>query len=196
MAPALGLCRGDRDLPPMTMRRIAVGGHNLILINDRGGPVRAFHNTCRHRGAELCPVDERALQSRLIVCPYHQWSYGLSGDLAEREAGQTFVTLLPTMFVVAHVDYVRIVSLHPVGPERTALKAEWLFPAATLAAPGFDLGNVVNFAGLVMMQDGAACEMNQRGLHSERFERGTLMPQEFDVLRFQEWVRRALNRPA
>ena len=115
---------------------------------------------------------------------------------AEREAGQTFVTLLPTMFVVAHVDYVRVVSLHPLGPERTALKAEWLFPAATLAAPGFDLGNVVNFADLVMMQDGAACEMNQRGLHSERFERGRLMPQEFDVFRFQEWVRRALNRPA
>jgi Rieske 2Fe-2S family protein len=29
----------------------------------------------------------------------------------EREAGQTFVTLLPGMFVVAHVDYVRAVSL-------------------------------------------------------------------------------------
>jgi Rieske 2Fe-2S family protein len=31
--------------------------------------------------------------------------------------------------------------------------------------------------------------MNQRGLKSERFARGRLMPQEFDILRFHDWVR-------
>lgn len=112
---------------------------------------------------------------------------------AERNAGQLFVTMLPTMFIVAHVDYVRAVSLKPLGPEKTELRAEWLFPAATLAQPGFDLGNVVDFATLVLNQDGMACEMNQRGLRSSKFEQGVLMPQEFDVHRFQSWIRRQLG---
>ena len=97
------------------------------------------------------------------------------------------------MFVVAHVDYVRTVTLRPLGPERTELRAEWLFPAATLAEPGFDLRNVVDFATLVMSQDGAACEMNQRGLKSSKYEHGVLMPQEFDLYRFQSWIRERLE---
>lgn len=329
------------DLPVMTMRRIEIGGQNLILVRDRDGAVTAFHNTCRHRGSELCTEAEKSLASRLITCPYHQWSYGLDGRLArtpyvsltpdfdkrdhglfgihvtiwngfiflsladappvfaeapdlgahvldnwpmadlvtghtftkvldcnwkifwenyneclhcpgihpelcdavpiyglgymaeneapgwepgqesgtplktgastwslngkpcgpefpglteaERAGGQLFVTLLPTMFIVAHVDYVRAVSLRPLGPEKTELKAEWLFPAETLAQPGFDLGNVVDFATLVMSQDGMACEMNQRGLKSSKYRHGTLMPQEFDVHRFQSWVRQRLE---
>ena len=87
----------------------------------------------------------------------------------------------------------RAVSLRPLGPERTELTAKWLFPKETLDAPGFDLDDAVRFAKRVIQQDGAACEMNQRGLRSARYKSGTLMPQEFDVHRFQEWVRRQLN---
>ncbi len=112
---------------------------------------------------------------------------------AERDAGYLFVTLLPTMFIVAHVDYVRAVSLRPIGPEKTELKAEWLFPRETLAAPGFDLGNVVDFTKIVLRQDGDACEMNQRGLRSSRFTRGVLAPQEYAVFQVHEWVRRQLE---
>ena len=114
---------------------------------------------------------------------------------AQRTAGYTFVTLMPTMYIVAHVDYVRTVSLRPLGPEETELTAEWLFAPETLAAPGFDLANVVDFATTVMIEDGAACEMNQRGLRSSRFAGGTLMPQEFDVFHFQQWVRQQLGEP-
>jgi Rieske 2Fe-2S family protein len=103
--------------------------------------------------------------------------------------GQLFVTMLPTMFIVAHVDYVRTVSLTPLGPESTELKAEWLFPPETLGNPEFNLSKVVDFASLVMEQDGDACEMNQRGLKSTRYDHGRLMPQEFDVYRFQQWIR-------
>jgi Rieske 2Fe-2S family protein len=44
----------------------------------------------------------------------------------------------------------------------------------------------------VIEQDGAASEMNQRGLRSSAFKAGRLMPQEFDVHRFQQWVRSRL----
>ena len=111
----------------------------------------------------------------------------------ERNAGHTFVTIYPTMFVVAHVDYIRIVSLHPCGPERTRLRAEWLFPAETLASPNFDLANVVDFATIVLRQDGEACEMNQRGLKSPAYSQARLMPEEYEIHNFQNWVMREMG---
>ena len=71
----------SNDLSAMTMRRLSVAGQNLILVKDQDGSITCFHNTCRHRGSELCSAAERSLTSRLIVCPYHQWSYSLSGKL-------------------------------------------------------------------------------------------------------------------
>lgn len=107
---------------------------------------------------------------------------------AEREAGYTFVTLWPSVYVVAHVDYVRAVRLEPLGPERTRLVAEWYFPPATLAQDDFDAAKVADFAKLVMMQDGEAAEMNQRGLRSPRHEHGRLMPEEYEIHRFHRWL--------
>ena len=72
---------------------------------------------------------------------------------AERAAGQTYATHLPSMFVVGHVDYVRTVSLRPVGPEQTELTAEWLFAPEALASDGFDLDNIVSFGVQVLEED-------------------------------------------
>jgi Rieske 2Fe-2S family protein len=113
----------------------------------------------------------------------------------ERANGHNFVTIYPTMYIVAHVDYVRAVSLMPLGPERTRLSAVWLFPQETLAQPRFDPGAVAEFATIVMEQDAEACEMNQRGLRSERYGHGRLMPQEFDIAKFHNWVRGQLETP-
>lgn len=111
----------------------------------------------------------------------------------ERETAHNFVTLYPSSFTVAHVDYVRTVSLKPLGPEETRLTAEWLFPPETLAAGDFDLADVVDFATGVLNEDGAACEMNQRGLKSSAYRSGRLMPQEFDIAHFHDWVRTRLG---
>jgi Rieske 2Fe-2S family protein len=47
---------------------------------------------------------------------------------------------------------------------------------------------VAEFAKIVLTQDGAACEMNQRGLASPAYERGRLMPEEYEIHRFHGWV--------
>ncbi len=39
---------------------------------------------------------------------------------------------LPSVFLVGHVDYVRVVRLRPLGPERTELRVEYLFSPQTL----------------------------------------------------------------
>jgi Rieske 2Fe-2S family protein len=94
--------------------------------------------------------------------------------------------------MVGHVNYVRVVRLHPLGPEKTELRAQWLFPAQTLADEHFDLGNIVEFTQLVMDQDATACEINQGGLHSIAHKAGILMPQEYVIHQFHQWVRAAL----
>lgn len=112
---------------------------------------------------------------------------------AERTAGHTFVTVYPAMFLVAHVDFVRTVRLTPLGPETTRLTAEWLFAPEAMTAPGFDLSQAVDFAARVLAEDGAACEMNQRGLREGGITAARLMPQEFDIKAFHDWVRERMN---
>ena len=42
---------------------------------------------------------------------------------------------------------------------------------------------------LVIEQDGAACELNQQGIKSRPFDHGILVPQEYAVWDFHEWLR-------
>jgi Rieske 2Fe-2S family protein len=51
----------------------------LIVLRDEDGNIRALHNVCRHRGSLVCT--ESTGHSKRLVCPYHQWTYGLNGKL-------------------------------------------------------------------------------------------------------------------
>ena len=55
-----------------------VGGP-ILLLKDTDGTLRAFANTCRHRGARLTEGSDTCVR---LVCPYHAWSYRLDGSLA------------------------------------------------------------------------------------------------------------------
>ncbi|MBS0224064.1 MAG: aromatic ring-hydroxylating dioxygenase subunit alpha [Proteobacteria bacterium] len=57
---------------------IDFAGVPIILTRDQSNRVRAFANTCRHRG---CQIVEGSGNSKALVCPYHGWTYGLSGEL-------------------------------------------------------------------------------------------------------------------
>ena len=337
------ICREADLAQPLAFRRFRIGTQDIVVLRDDTGALRAFHNTCRHRGSQLCQESEGRLKARLITCPYHAWSYSLRGDLvrvpskslpegfdkadhplyrvalstwrgfvfanlqedaagsaqtsfdtasgnlgnwpletlvsgyvlkkvmncnwkifwenfneclhcpgvhkdlsrlvpiygrglmgrhddpdwvrhadndapefsgglrdgaetwsrdgqahgpvfsgltpAERAAGQTYATSLPSMFIVGHVDYVRTVRLVPLGPEQTELTAEWLFSPEALTAPQADIDNIVAFGRQVLEEDAAICEVNQKGLRSMRHQAGVLMPEEYDLHRFHNWVR-------
>jgi glycine betaine catabolism A len=324
-----------------------LGDQRILLVRDDAGQLQAFHNTCRHRGAELCKEPFGHLKSGQIVCPYHAWAYNMQGDLLrttskrhaqgfevgnfplykvrarewngfifvaltddpppfeklfdlpidrlnawpledlvvghvllktikcnwkiywenyneclhcpgvhpklsqlvpiygrglleerddpywtvhaaeddpkfkgglrsgaetwsldgratsiefpglsaqDRKAGHIYMTGLPSMFIVGHVDYVRVVRLRPLGPEQAELRVEYLFLPETLADPKFDLGNVVDFTNLVMTEDADICEVNQRGLHAAPHVRGVVMPEEYVLRQFHDWVRAELAR--
>jgi Rieske 2Fe-2S family protein len=339
------VCRASTLAEASSFRTFTIGGQSILVVRDEKGVLRAFHNTCRHRGSALCAEPHGKLRGKAITCRYHGWSYDLRGRLAavpalgmsadfdrrnfplydvalaewggsvfvnlaaspkpleetlrpnaqrlanwpmaeltvghvvrtklacnwkifwenfsecyhcpgvhpelcslvpiygrsisnpyddpdwashrddpnpkfrgglrpgavtwsldggtqgaafpglsaeEQAAGHRFVTLWPTMYAVGHIDYMRIVSMRPLAPEETELTIEWLFSEETLANPQFDIENAVGMARLVVEQDGAACELNQKGIRSIAHRHGVLMPQEHAVYAFQQWVLRGL----
>ena len=56
------------------------GGAAVIVMRGDDGVIRAFYNTCRHRGAPLVQQAEGRVGPSL-VCGYHGWSYNRSGQL-------------------------------------------------------------------------------------------------------------------
>src|SRR5215813_4966914 len=66
-------------------REIEIAGTSIIVVRDKSGTVRAFHNVCRHRGNKLVwdefPSEETQGSCRQFVCKYHGWRYGLDGEL-------------------------------------------------------------------------------------------------------------------
>lgn len=340
------VCREADIAQPLEFRTFRIGTQEVLVVRDETGVLRAFHNSCRHRGSQLCTASQGRLKARLLTCPYHAWSYSLRGDLVRvpsktlpegfdkgdyplhpvalsvwrgfvfvnldqdaagdavdhfdpgsgdlgnwplenlvtghvftktincnwkvfwenyneclhcpgvhkhlsalvpiygrgmmarhddpdwalhadndapefsgdlREGAETwsadgrahgpkfpglseaeqraqvYVTHLPSMFVVGHVDYVRSVRLRPLGPEETELTAEWLFSPEALASDTLDLDNIVAFGEEVLREDAQICEINQRGLHSLRYQAGVLMPEEYELHRFHDWVRARLD---
>ncbi|TIP08018.1 aromatic ring-hydroxylating dioxygenase subunit alpha [Mesorhizobium sp.] len=59
-------------------------GEEIIVVRfgDAEEEVAAYYNVCTHRGSRLCTKDGRG---RLLVCPYHAWSYRLTGELQTRQ---------------------------------------------------------------------------------------------------------------
>lgn len=74
---------------PGSFFTVQVGDYPVVIVRGRDGEIRAFHNSCRHRGSRVCTT-ERGTSARL-VCPYHQWTYDLDGKLIfARHMGEDF----------------------------------------------------------------------------------------------------------
>ena len=77
--------------------------------------------------------------------------------------------------------------------EKTEVVSELLFHPSVPGPYDDDIKSISDFLDLVMEQDCRICEINQKGMHSNRFENGILVPQEYGVLDFQKWVLRELG---
>ncbi len=58
---------------------LKIGDDGIVIVRGQDNQIRAFYNTCRHRGSQVC-IGASGKAKRL-VCPYHQWSYDLDGSL-------------------------------------------------------------------------------------------------------------------
>lgn len=60
------------------------GQESIIVVRDKEGALHAHLNVCRHRGSRVCT--ESAGNARVLVCPYHAWTFELSGQLRSGRA--------------------------------------------------------------------------------------------------------------
>ncbi|MDO3720528.1 aromatic ring-hydroxylating dioxygenase subunit alpha [Marinobacter sp. chi1] len=76
------------ELPnPNDFRTVATHSGNVLFTRTEAGEVKAFHNVCRHRGAQ---VESRASGcAKAFSCPYHAWRYGNDGQLLSAPFEQT-----------------------------------------------------------------------------------------------------------
>ncbi|PNG20599.1 aromatic ring-hydroxylating oxygenase subunit alpha [Streptomyces cahuitamycinicus] len=65
---------------PGAFRTVQVGRESILVTRARDQSIRAFLNVCRHRGARLCTA-ESGEAKRAFQCPYHAWTYDLTGKL-------------------------------------------------------------------------------------------------------------------
>ena len=80
----------------------------------------------------------------------------------------------------------------PIESEKVKISAEWLFEKKTLKNKSYNKENVISFACKVMEQDAKACELNQKGIHSMPYKNGVLMPEEYVIKKFHDWLRKKL----
>jgi carnitine monooxygenase subunit len=86
------VCHLEKLSQPGDYVSATVAGMPIAVVRGRDGELRSFYNVCKHRAHELLSGSG---STRNIVCPYHAWTYDLSGQLkAARRADrmETFTT--------------------------------------------------------------------------------------------------------
>ena len=68
------------ELPtPGSFRIWQKTGAPIVIVRGKDNVIRAFYNTCRHRGAPLIETDKG--ETKGFFCRYHGWTYDLTGRL-------------------------------------------------------------------------------------------------------------------
>jgi choline monooxygenase len=75
----LPVAHGTELAEPGSYRVITVGGRDIFVVRGEDDEIRAFYNVCQHRAHRL--LDGAGQLNRTIVCPYHAWTYDLTGAL-------------------------------------------------------------------------------------------------------------------
>ena len=96
----------------------------------------------------------------------------MAGCSVDDERRVTYYLVWPTLFLSIHPDYVLVHRLEPMAPDRTRITCDWLFEPATMALPGFDPSDAVEFWDLTNRQDWHVCELQQRGTRSASWVAG------------------------
>jgi len=78
--PSWGYVALAAEIPnPGDFTRSALGERPVLVTRDEHGKLHALTNRCAHRGTLVCHAQRG--NARTLMCPYHQWTYGLDGHL-------------------------------------------------------------------------------------------------------------------
>lgn len=96
-----------------------VADESLIISRQDDGSIRAYHNSCLHRGTKLRVEDGRASSFK---CPFHGWTWGKDGTLVDlpaewdfpQIAGDPLASCLPEAQVATWAGFV-FVNMDPAA---------------------------------------------------------------------------------
>ena len=128
------ICHVEKVATPGSYVAATVAGMPIAVVRDRTGVLRAFYNVCKHRAHELLSGSGT---TRNIVCPYHAWTYDLSGGLKAARRADSMTSFDKTQicldrigveefggFVYVNLDP-RAVPLAQQAPDLAAEIARW-----------------------------------------------------------------------
>jgi phenylpropionate dioxygenase-like ring-hydroxylating dioxygenase large terminal subunit len=84
-------CHADELPQPGSFMLWQKGGSPILIVRGKDMKIRAFYNTCRHRGGPLVRDDHGRCDG--LVCSYHGWTYALDGRLINLRDKRDFVGL-------------------------------------------------------------------------------------------------------
>ena len=96
----------------------------------------------------------------------------LPGLSAEDVRRVYYYAIFPNMLLSLHPDYMLVHTLWPMAPDRTINICEWHFHPETLAQPGFNASDVIDFWDMTNRQDWHVCELSQAGISSRAYTPG------------------------
>jgi len=109
---------------------LEVDADSVVVIRHEDGAVHGLHNVCRHRGSVICT--ESAGHMSKLVCPYHQWTYGLDGRLLAWRGMQEDLDKTQFSLRAVHVREVEGLIFISLAQEPVAFE-----PAQQMLAPLF-----------------------------------------------------------
>ena len=116
----------DCEIPgPGDYFTMQIGDYPIIVMRDADGSIRALHNSCRHRGSRVCAAPKGRVKR--LVCPYHQWTYGLDGGLIRTRHMDAAIDKTQFGLKPAHCDSVGgyiFVCVAPVAPDFEPFRAQ------------------------------------------------------------------------
>ncbi|MCY3823407.1 MAG: aromatic ring-hydroxylating dioxygenase subunit alpha [Nitrospinae bacterium] len=150
-----------------------------FVVRGKDGVLRAFLNTCRHRGAPLI-VKEKDEPLRALVCPFHGWVYGLDGALQGIPGSSAFPGIDKRDYGLKECSVAESTGLVWVHPTR----GESFDPAPDLGAfaedfAEFHLERFVSYKRVVTEKKAnwkLLMQMNLEGYHVAQLHKGTFAP--------------------
>jgi salicylate 5-hydroxylase large subunit len=70
----------EAEIPkPGSFKRSQLGNRDVVAVRGADGAINVLINRCAHRSMQFCSATRGTVKE--FVCPYHQWTYDLSGNL-------------------------------------------------------------------------------------------------------------------
>lgn len=79
-------CHASELEEPGSYVALRVLNQNVFVVRGHDEQIHAYYNICPHRGHKLV---EECGRKKVIVCPYHHWSFSLDGSLRSLRSKET-----------------------------------------------------------------------------------------------------------